>query len=154
MVNLLSIPKNQRGYYALAVLMAIFIILPIEIPRELAGLIDTNLGKVVIVVIVLNMFLSHHVIGAVGAIAAYELVKRSSEINRRNSSGKSIHKYVPTESQKTGNLNKMNQFPVTVEEIVIKRNIPYSFNITNPTLTTTFRPVNEDTHDAAGTERL
>ena len=48
----------------------------------------------------------------------------------------------------------MNQFPVTVEEIVIKRNIPYSFNITNPTLTTTFRPVNEDTHDAAGTERL
>lgn len=147
MVNFLSIPKNQTGYYVLALLLCLFIALPIKIPHELAALLDSNLGKIVIAVIVLNMFLSHHVLGSIAIVAAYELIKRSAGYGN-NISGISA-KYVPTEGIKTGNLNKMNQFPITVEEIVIKDKIPYSFNIADSSaLKTSFRPANEDTHDA------
>jgi len=153
MANFLSIPKNQTGYYVLAALMALFIIMPIEVPHELAGLIDTNLGKIVLVVVVLNMFLSHPVIGAVGAVAAYELLKRSMMVSK-HASRHGGPKYVPTEQVKTSNLNKFNQFPVTVEELVIKQKIPYSFNISNPAVTSHFSPNTEDTRNASSVASL
>ena len=148
MVNFLSIPKNQTGYYVLAALMALFIVLPIEVPHEIAGLIDTNLGKIVIVVMVLNMFLSHPVVGSVGGIAAYELIKRSSVVSKRSQHVSVSSSSVHTESVKTGNLNKLNQFPVTVEELVIKQKIPYSFNISNPSVGSGYAATTEDTRNA------
>ena len=77
MANFFNIPKNQTGYYMLAAVMCLFIVLPIQVPHEFAALIDSNLGKIVIVVITLNMFLAHPLVGSVGIVAAYELVKRS-----------------------------------------------------------------------------
>ena len=48
MVNFLSIPKNQTGYYVLAALMALFIVLPIEVPHTFmqACLYGCTLGRV------------------------------------------------------------------------------------------------------------
>ena len=63
-------------------------------------------------------------------------------------------KYVPTEQVKTSNLNKFNQFPVTVEELVIKQKIPYSFNISNPAVTSHFSPNTEDTRNASSVASL
>ena len=40
MAKLLNIPRNQTGYYVLALLLCLFIIFPIAIPGELAKLID------------------------------------------------------------------------------------------------------------------
>jgi len=146
MANFFNIPKNQTGYYMLAAVMCLFIVLPIQIPHELASLIDSNLGKIVIVVITLNMFLTHPLVGSVGIIAAYELVKRCAGHARKE--GGAMAMFVPTEAVKTGNLNKFNQFPITVEEIVIKQKIPYSFNIANPASHPGYVPTAEDIHDA------
>ena len=63
-------------------------------------------------------------------------------------------KFVPTEAVKTGNLNKFNQFPITVEEIVIKQKIPYSFNIANPSSRAPYVPTAEDIHDASSITNL
>ena len=52
MVDFLSIPKNQTGYYVLALLMCLFIVFPVSVPHELGSLVDTNLGKIVVVIIV------------------------------------------------------------------------------------------------------
>ena len=147
MVDFLSIPKNQTGYYVLALLMCLFIVFPIAIPHELGALVDTNLGKIVVVVIVFNMFLSHPIIGSVGIVAAYELLKRSAGHSRKG--GGINAQFVPSEAVKTENLNKFNQFPITVEEIVIKQKIPYSFNLSNPAIKPPFSPMSEDTYDAS-----
>ena len=76
MKNLLNIPKSHRHYYILSLVLILFIIFPIDIPRELGALVDSVLGKIVIVVMVLNLFMAHPVVGAIGAVAGYELVKR------------------------------------------------------------------------------
>ena len=139
------LPKNQWVYYILALAMCIFIVLPIQIPHEIAAIVDTSLGKIFVCVITLNMFLSHPLVGSVGIVAAYELVRRSS--GHGQNSGTPAP-YVPSENVKTRNLNKYNQFPITVEEEVIKDKIPYSFNMSLPLNKPTYVPVAEDTRES------
>ena len=147
MAKLLNIPKNQTGYYVLALLLCLFIVFPISIPEEFAKLVDTIIGKIVIAIIVLNLFISHPLVGSIGVVAAYELLRRSA---------KQSHKYIgvnkkniPSEKQKTGHLTKFNQFPITVEEIVINNKIPYSFNTDSPSkIRSPYAPLEEDTYNA------
>jgi hypothetical protein len=147
MKNLFKIPKKQMHYYVLALVMILFIVFPIEVPHELASLVDSVLGKMVIVIVVLNLFIAHPVVGAIGAVAAYELVKRSHGISKV---GGLMREFIPSEHKKTSNLNALNQFPITVEEIVIKSKIPYSFNLSDNDITNpSYKPILGDLHEAS-----
>ena len=77
MKNLLKIPKKHMHYYLLSN-DDTFHYFPVQVPSELGHLVDSMLGKIVIVIVVINLFVAHPVVGAVGAVAAYELIKRSS----------------------------------------------------------------------------
>jgi len=147
MKNLFIIPKNQMHYYVLALILVLFVVFPVSIPHELASAVDSLVGKVIIVVIVLNLFIAHPVVGSVGIIAAYELVRRSA------GSGSSLE-FIPSEKKKTSNLNKYNQFPLTVEEIVIKSKLPYSFNLSDPSDNASYHPVQGDIHEASDIDTL
>ena len=146
MKNLLNIPKSHRHYYILSLVLILFIIFPIDIPRELGALVDSVLGKIVVVVMVLNLFMAHPVVGAIGAVAGCELVKRSA--GQAGAHSTVMSKFIPSEKAKTSNLNMYNQFPVTVEEIVIKSKLPYSFNLSNPADNASYKPIQEDMHSA------
>ena len=122
MKNLLKIPKKHMHYYLLSLMMILFIIFPVQVPSELGHLVDSMLGKIVIVIVVINLFVAHPVVGAVGAVAAYELIKRSAGMAGAGST--MLKQFVPSEEKKTGNLSIYNQFPVTVEEMVIKSKVP------------------------------
>jgi len=143
---LLDIPKNQRHYYILSIVLILFIVFPVNIPHEIASLIDTVIGKAIIVIVVLNLFLAHPVVGSIAVVAAYELVKRSSGAG--SGSKTAMSKFIPSEKKRASNLNVYNQFPLTVEEIVIKSKIPYSFNLTTPGDKPSYRPIQDDTHEA------
>ena len=147
MKNLLSIPKGHGHYYILSLVLILFIIFPVEIPKELGSLVDSVLGKIVVVVIVLNLFMANPVLGAIGAVAGYELVKRSA--GHAGAEATAMAKFIPSEKNKTTNLNIYNQFPVTVEEIVIKNKLPYSFNLSNPSDHASYKPIQDDTHEAS-----
>ena len=103
MKNLLNIPKSQRHYYILSLVLILFIVFPIEIPKELSALVDSVLGKIVVVVMVLNLFIAHPVLGAIGAVAGYELVKRSA--GHAGAHSTVMSKFIPSEKAKTSNLN-------------------------------------------------
>ena len=45
MKNLLSIPKGHGHYYILSLVLILFIIFPVDIPKELGSLVDSVLGK-------------------------------------------------------------------------------------------------------------
>ncbi len=147
MKNLLSIPKGHGHYYILSLVLILFIIFPVDIPKELGSLVDSVLGKIVVVVIVLNLFMANPVLGAIGAVSGYELVKRSA--GHAGAESTSMAKFIPSEKIKTSNLNIYNQFPITVEEIVIKNKLPYSFNLSNPPDHASYKPIQDDTHEAS-----
>ena len=147
MKNLLKITKKHMHFYLLSVVMILFIVFPVEVPSELGGLIDSMLGKIVIVVLVLNLFMAHPVVGAIGAVAAYELIRRTSGMTNLGST--MMKQYVPSENKRTSNLNSFNQFPITVEEMIVKSKVPYTFNMSLGDLdNATFKPILGDTHEA------
>ena len=147
MKNLLKIPKKHMHFYLLSLVMILFIVFPVEIPSELGGIIDSMVGKVIIVVLVLNLFMAHPVVGAIGAVAAYELIKRS--VGMAGVGSTMMKQFIPSEEKRTSSLNTFNQFPVTVEEMVIKSKVPYTFNMSIGNLeSASYKPVLGDTHEA------
>ena len=117
MKNLLNIPKSQRHYYILSLVLILFIVFPIEIPKELSALVDSVLGKIVVVVMVLNLFIAHPVLGAIGAVAGYELVKRSA--GHAGAHSTVMSKFIPSEKAKTskGKRNLKDEKKRVVREI-------------------------------------
>ena len=60
-----------------------------------------------------------------------------------------LKQFVPSEEKKTGNLSIYNQFPITVEEMVIKSKVPYTFNMSIGNLNNaSYKPILGDTHEA------
>tara|TARA_B100001250_G_C19419044_1_gene622386 strand:- start:64 stop:507 length:444 start_codon:yes stop_codon:yes gene_type:complete len=136
--------KKDQHYLVLMVLLAVFIVLDIQVPAAVAELVDTIVGKIIIVVIALSMCTSKQpILCALSLLAAYELIRRSSNSNI----GPAVMKFIPTEAKKSGHLSAMNQFPVTVEEQVIAEMIPQE---AAPILTApSFKPTQSKLHDAA-----
>ena len=145
MLNLLKIPKKHSWLYVLVALFIVFIILPINIPPELAKLIDSSIGKIVIVVLVINLFMFNPIVGTVGAVAAYEIIRRSTGYSSLYSGINS--NFLQSEKIKTSVLKTMNNFPYTVEEEVIKKQMPFTYNLTDINMSP-FNPVKDDIHSA------
>ena len=120
-------------------LLIIYILAGISTPEILANLIDTTIGTIVVVVAAVIVFCKlNSVLGVVFLVAIYELIKRSSKV-----SGKSaMQKYLPTENKKNKIFNAMNQFPVTLEEEVVRQMAPLSrnFDLSAPS----YKPVLDD----------
>ena len=91
--------------------------------------------------------MAHPVVGAIGAVAAYELVKRSAGMAGLGST--LMKQFAQSEQKRTGNLNSFNQFPVTVEEMIVKSKVPYTFNMSIGNLNNaSYKPILGDIHEA------
>ena len=138
--------EKDMHHYVLAILLAIFIVTDPKVPTIVAELVDTLLGKVIIIGGALALLFAHPLVGALGIVAAYRLISQTHSTppplsSMRRSSPLSI---VPsTQSQ---GLNAFNQFPMTVEEEVIQKMIPTTAGNLPPA---TFKPVLDKLHDAA-----
>ena len=120
MDNLFKHMKKDQHHYVLAALLIIFIVSDVKVPNAVAELVDSTLGKIVVAIVALSLFSSHPVVGAIGLVAAYQLIMRSQGMA-------ATQQYIPSEHKKSQALSAMNQFPVTVEEEVIANQIPYVF---------------------------
>lgn len=107
-------------------ILIIYILAGVPTPGFLADLVDTTIGTIVVIVLACSLFINvHPVLGVIGLIAAYELLKRSSSATGNGA----LMKYLPTEHKKGQVLSAMNQFPVTLEEEVVRKMAPLSRNL-------------------------
>jgi hypothetical protein len=144
MSSLNKLLKKDQHYLVLMVLLAVFIVMDIHVPSPVAELVDTVVGKIIVVVVALSLCTSKQpILCALALLAAYELIQRSSNYNV----GPAAMKFIPTESKKSNHLSAMNQFPLTVEEQVVADMIPQE---AAPILTpASFKPTQSKLHDAA-----
>ena len=134
--------QKVKNHHVLAVLMGLFIIFPIQIPDLVASLVNNVLGKIVVIVTALYLISVNPIVGSLGIVAAYLLIQRSS-VNE----SVLVEQFVPSEIKKSEEMQKYNETPITVEETVIKNQIPFSFNreiIHNSNID----PVSENIHSA------
>jgi len=135
-------PGNYHQLTLLAFLI-LYIVLNFQTPSIMANLIDNVYGNLVVILLAFYMFARvNPIIGVVGIFAAYELIRRSS-----HSTGTlAIERYLPTEIKKSGHFSAFNQFPVTLEEEVVKQMAPLVETAGPSNLQ--YKPMSEDIHDA------
>lgn len=143
--------KEATLDYVLIALFLIFIVFQIEIPQFLAEWIDTPVGIAGVIIVAIYMFLyTTPILGVISLVAAYELLRRSSL-----KTGKfAIPMYLPTQENRDVKMEVLNAPVVasqanTLEEEVVAKMAPIGVSDTNlAVIETTFRPVNENIHNA------
>jgi len=135
--------KSHRHQLLLLVVLIFYIVLNVQTPSSLAPLIDNIYGNIGIILCAFYLLAnSNPIVGVIVIFAAYELIKRSS-----HSTGTlAISRYLPTELKKEGHLSAFNQFPVTLEEEVVKQMAPLINNEGSSSLD--YKPVLDNIHNA------
>lgn len=135
--------KSNQHHLILLGVLVLYILLNIQTTPVLAKLIDTVYGNIAIVLLAF-VFLTHSnpIVGVVVLYAAYELIQRSSV----TTGSAAISRYLPTEMKKGNHLSAFNQFPITLEEEVVKQMAPL-VETSGPSHLH-YKPAADDTHDA------
>jgi hypothetical protein len=136
--------KRNMPQFILMLLFVTFLVTGYRMPDSVAEVIDTTAGKVVVIVGALSLFAySNPILGVVGLLVAYELIKRSYQVTGTAA----LEAYYPTEEKKWSPFSPMHQFPYTLEQEMVKKMTNIKFNETGSAAS--FKPVIDDLHDAA-----
>jgi len=134
--------KNRSELLMLAVLV-LYITLNVQTPDMLAKLVDNVLGNVVIILAALYLLTNTNpIVGVVALYAAYELIRRSDKSNLSSN----FKKFLPTQEKKNGHFSAFNQFPVTLEEQMVKKMAPL-VETSGPS-NLNYKPNQEEVHNA------
>lgn len=144
MNNLMKTMKKEQNEYVFVALLAVFVLFNIPVPTFLAEFLDSMIGQVIVYAIALSLFFMHPILGAVALLASYELIRRSQKITGTHYA----RKYLPSQDKKNRHLTAMNQFPITLEEEMVKKMVPYvNENVNN--IDSSYKPVMNNLHNAA-----
>ena len=113
--------KGHVSELILAILFIIYLIMGYKTPEPVANIIDSLVGKIVLFIIVVYMFMnSNPVLAVLALFVAFDLVRRSSI----STGVDAIKKYTPSEQKKASQFSAFNQFPYTLEQEVVKKMAP------------------------------
>ena len=132
--------KTQRN--VLLVLLAIFIVIDVKIPKGVADLANTLIGKIVIIMVSISLVKVDPVLGVFGLLAAYTFIQR---IGGNHTAAEK--RYVPSEDDKLRAMNSMNKRETTLEEMAVHK--MKSKNKPNVFINADYKPVLDMIHDAA-----
>jgi len=137
--------KQHMGELLLIILFIIYLVMGYKTPEPIANLVDSLVGKVVIFIVVIYLFLNSNPILAVLALfVAFDLIRRSSVVTGIDA----LQKYAPSEEKKSSQFSAFNQFPYTLEQEVVKKMAPIirsGSTLTKPS----YKPLLENLYDAA-----
>jgi hypothetical protein len=137
--------KEHRGELVLTIILIIYLILGLKTPQPLAFLVDNMVGKIMIFVIVIYMFLyKNPILAILSLFVAFDLMRRSSS-SMFNSV---MQTYIPSEYNKMGQFTAFNQFPYTLEQEVVNKMAPIvqSGFVLNKA---SYHPMLDNLHDAS-----
>jgi len=116
--DFLKICKSQN---VLVVLLGFFILFDIDVPKSVAGFLNTVFGKILVFSLAVSSFSLGPLCGSLAMVAAYVLFVRSNvkaQITQPRS--------VPSENKKVGFFQNTenNTFPKTLEEQMVQDMVP------------------------------
>lgn len=137
--------KENMSQLSLAILFIIYLIMGYETPEMVANIVDTLVGKIVIFIMVIIIFMNANPILAVLSLfVAFDLMRRSSAATGIDA----LKKYLPTEEKKTSQFTAFNQYPYTLEQEVVKKMAPIVQSGSSLTKAS-YKPLLENLHDAS-----
>ncbi len=140
LVNLVT--KQKPHHMLLCLVMVVFVVFNIEVPSSMANLVDSVVGRIVLAVLVVYLFMQDPTVGAIGVIAAYTLLTRAEV----STGTYAVNNYVPSERIKGVEFTAWNQFPETLEEQIVKKMAPHGGDLLAPP---SFKPLMDKTDNAS-----
>ena len=137
--------KEHMGELVLVILFIIYLIMGYKTPEPVAGLVDTLVGKIVIFLIIVYLFMNSHPILAVLALfVGFDLIRRSSLATGIDA----VQKFGPSEEKRSTQFSAYNQFPYTLEQEVVAKMAPIMKSGSSITQSS-FKPLLDNLYDAA-----
>jgi hypothetical protein len=137
--------KEHMGEFMLVILMSIYLVLGLRTPDMIANVVDSIIGKVIIIVAVIFLFMySNPILAVVAALVAFDLMRRSTETTGLGA----LQAYAPTEEKKISQFTAFNQFPYTLEQEVVAKMAPLVRSGTSLT-SASYKPLLDNLHDAS-----
>jgi hypothetical protein len=113
--------KEHMGELVLVILLIIYLILGFKTPEPIASMIDSLVGKVVIFIIVIYLFMhANPILAVLSLFVAFDLIRRSSVATGIDA----LQRYAPSEQKKSSQFSAFNQFPYTLEQEVVAKMAP------------------------------
>jgi hypothetical protein len=114
--------KNAKmGETLLTLLFIIYLLMGYKTPEPVANLVDTMVGKAVVFVVVVSLFVyTNPILAVLGLFVAFDLIRRSSAATGIDA----LKKYAPSEEKKSSQFTAFNQFPYTLEQEIVKKMAP------------------------------
>jgi len=136
--------REHRGEFILVVLIIIYLILGLKTPQLIANLIDNIVGKVVIILIVIYLFVhANPILAVLAALAAFYLMRNSSAFGIS-----ALQQYAPSEQKKMSQFSAFNQFPYTLEQEIVSKMAPIVRSGSSLTKAS-YKPLLDNLYDAA-----
>ena len=129
--------------FVLMVVMALFIIFRVEVPRNIAGLVDSIVGRVVLGLLVVFMFITNKILGILGIVTYFVLLSRSTQTTGTHA----VNNYLPSQRVHDREMSAFNQFPETLEEEIVQKLVPFGgeADYCQPT----YKPTLSEIHEAS-----
>ena len=113
--------KQHMGELVLVILLIIYLILGLKTPEPIANLIDTLVGKIVVIIVVIFLFMhANPILAVLALLVAFDLMRRSSMATGLDA----LQKFAPSEEKKSSQFTAFNQFPYTLEQEVVAKMAP------------------------------
>jgi hypothetical protein len=137
--------KQHMGELVLVILLIIYLILGFKTPEPIASIVDSLIGKIVIFIIVIYLFMYFNPILAVLSLfVAFDLIRRSSITTGFDA----LKRYAPSEQKKMSQFTAYNQFPYTLEQEVVAKMAPIMKSGTSLTKAS-YKPLLDNLYDAS-----
>jgi hypothetical protein len=137
--------KENMGELILVILLIIYLILGFKTPEPIASLVDSLVGKIVMFIIVIYLFINcNSILAVLSLFVVFDLIRRSSLTTGLGA----LQKYAPTEVKKMSQFTAFNQFPYTLEQEVVKKMAPIvksGSSLTPPS----YKPLLDNLYDAS-----
>ena len=113
--------KEHMGELVLVVLFIIYLIMGLKTPEPVAGMVDTLVGKIVIFITIIYLFMhANPILAVLALLVGFDLIRRSSMATGIDA----LQKFAPSEEKKSSQFTAFNQFPYTLEQEVVAKMAP------------------------------
>ena len=148
--------KRNIGQLTLGILMVIYLLIGYKMPCNLSNFINTDLGKISIIIIGLILCLNlNPIIGILTIFVLYEIIQRARKSLCQGSySDKELNlqrlaQFAPKQKSYTSPFTINNQFlPITLEQEIISKIAPICSD-NNITTKATYTPMLENVYDSS-----
>jgi hypothetical protein len=135
--------KKHMPELVTAGIFGLYLVLGYPLPENVATMIDSTVGKIVVAIVAIMLFAyANPVLGVLALLVAYQLIKSAGV--KTGIAG--LEEYAPTEAKKWSPYTPAHQFPYTLEQEVVKNMTTQKFN--TEYVKAPFRPTLDNTHDA------